>query len=92
MLKEELFIISMIWNKICFIFDILNFCDMKVQERILRDSKGNDIGVRENQRGAMYIDHKVFFSLEKTQSVIKNLSESKLIADIRAKRDKRNKK
>jgi hypothetical protein len=82
----------MIWNKICSIFDILNFCDMKVQERILRDSKGNDIGVRENQRGAMYIDHKVFFSLEKTQSVIKNLSESKLIADIRAKRDKRNKK
>ncbi|ELY2018702.1 hypothetical protein SL053_002633 [Flavobacterium psychrophilum] len=65
---------------------------MKVQERILRDSKGNDIGVRENQRGAMYIDHKVFFSLEKTQSVIKNLSESKLIADIRAKRDKRSKK
>ena len=82
----------MLWNKICSIFDILNFCDMKVQERILRDSKGNDIGVRENQRGAMYIDHKVFFSLEKTQSVIKNLSESKLIADIRAKRDKRNKK
>jgi hypothetical protein len=82
----------MLWNKICVIFDILNFCDMKVQERILRDSKGNDIGVRENQRGAMYIDHKVFFSLEKTQSVIKNLSESKLIADIRAKRDKRNKK
>lgn len=82
----------MLWNKICSIFDILNFCDMKVQERILRDSKGNDIGVRENQRGAMYIDHKVFFSLEKTQSVIKNLSESKLIADIRAKRDKRSKK
>lgn len=82
----------MLWNKICSIFDILNFCNMKVQERILRDSKGNDIGVRENQRGAMYIDHKVFFSLEKTQSVIKNLSESKLIADIRAKRDKRNKK
>lgn len=82
----------MLLNKICSIFDILNFCDMKVQERILRDSKGNDIGVRENQRGAMYIDHKVFFSLEKTQSVIKNLSESKLIADIRAKRDKRSKK
>ena len=82
----------MLWNKICSIFDTLNFCNMKVQERILRDSKGNDIGVRENQRGAMYIDHKVFFSLEKTQSVIKNLSESKLIADIRAKRDKRNKK
>lgn len=82
----------MLWNKICIIFDILMLTNMKTQERILRDSKGNDIGVRENQRGAMYIDHKVFFSLEKTQSVIKNLSESKLIADIRAKRDKRFKK
>lgn len=65
---------------------------MRTQERILRDSKGNDIGVRENQRGAMYIDHKVFFSLQKTQDVMKTLRESKLVADIRAKRDNRKKK
>jgi hypothetical protein len=82
----------MLWNYICSIFDVLNFRDMKTQERILRDSKGNDIGVRENQRGAMYIDHRVFFSLQKTQDIMKTLSESRLVADIRAKRDKRNKK
>lgn len=83
---------STIWIKICCIFDILNFKGMKTNERILKDSKGNDVGVRENQRGAMYIDHKVFFSLTKTQDVIQGLRDSKIVADIRAKRDKRNKK
>lgn len=34
-------------------------------ERIHRDSDGNDNGVREDERGAMYINHKVFFSLPK---------------------------
>lgn len=61
---------------------------MKTQERILRDSKGNDIGVRENQRGAMYINHKVFFSLRETKAVLKTLRESKLVQDIKANRDK----
>lgn len=82
----------MLWNKICTIFGILNFGDMKTQERIIRDSKGNDIGVRENQRGAMYIDHKVFFSLTETKNAMQPLRDSQLVKDIRAKRDKRNKK
>ncbi len=82
----------MLWNKICSIFEVLNFCNMKTQERILRDSKGNDIGVRENQRGAMYIDHKVFFSLTETKNAMQPLRDSRLVSDIRAKRDKRNKK
>lgn len=81
----------MLWNKICAIFDVLNFGDMKTQERILRDLKGNDIGVRENQRGAMYIDHKVFFSLKETKAIMQTLRESKLVLDIRAKRDNRKK-
>lgn len=68
------------------------YIELKTQERIIRDSKGNDIGVRENQRGAMYIDHKVFFSLTETKNAMQPLRDSQLVKDIRAKRDKRNKK
>ncbi|MBG7611632.1 hypothetical protein IU405_05150 [Polaribacter sp. BAL334] len=64
---------------------------MKTLERILRDSRGKDIGVRENERGAMYIDHKVFFSLDETKNAMKALRDSKLVSDIRAKRDKQRK-
>ncbi|WP_416448432.1 hypothetical protein ACH3PA_04030 [Leeuwenhoekiella sp. A2] len=41
--------------------------------------EGKDTGVREDYRGAMYIDHKVFFSDEKVQKIIKNISKAGLV-------------
>lgn len=58
-------------------------------ERIIRDSDGRDSGVRENQRGAMYIDHEVFFKHPKTIEKIEQLKNSQLIKDIRNRKNNR---
>lgn len=58
-------------------------CKKKKLERIIRDCDGNDTGVREDDRGAMYIDKKVFFSINKVKDILNELSNSKLVKDIR---------
>jgi hypothetical protein len=55
-------------------------------ERIHKDVNGNDNGVREDERGAMYINHKVFFSLPAVILKINELKNSQLIKDIRERK------
>lgn len=78
----------MFWNKFLCIFGITYISNMKTYERIVRDKDGNDIGVRENDRGAIYINHEVFFKNEKTIKVVEDLRNSEIIRDIRQRRDK----
>ncbi len=48
-------------------------------ERILIDKNGKDTGVRENRRGAMYINKKVFFSDEKVSRTLSRLNKSGIV-------------
>ena len=52
---------------------------MKNYERIITVG-GKDTGVRENNRGSLYINHKVFFSDPKVIRILKRLSKSKLVS------------
>lgn len=69
------------------IFDLTKFSNMKTYERIIRDRSGKDTGVRENERGAMYINHEVFFKDERTIRVVDALRNSDIVKKIRLRRD-----
>lgn len=77
----------MLWNSILCIFGFTNSGTMKY-ERVVRDGDGNDTGVREDERGAIYINHKAFFENKKTIAVIDRFSKSQIIIDIRKRRKK----
>ena len=55
-------------------------------ERIYRDSDGNDTGVREDERGALYINHRIFFSIPRVIETIEQLKNSQLVKDIRKRK------
>ena len=52
---------------------------MRNYERTITDKNGNDTGVRENYRGDMYINHKVFFSDSKVRHLIARLAKSNIV-------------
>ncbi len=54
---------------------------MNKNERVVK-IEGKDTGVRENGNGAMYINHRVFFSNDKVKLIIKNLSCSAIVREV----------
>ena len=68
-----------IWNKICYIFELLNIFEMKNYERIILNNKGVDIGLREDNRGAIFIEPRLYFKNEKIKALIKTISASSIV-------------
>jgi hypothetical protein len=66
-------------NKIYTIFDILNIFEMKNYERVILNKDKKDIGLREDNRGAIYIVPKVYFQNEKVQRIIDTISKSGIV-------------
>ncbi|SHF60114.1 hypothetical protein SAMN05444483_101736 [Salegentibacter echinorum] len=56
---------------------------MSNYERVITNAKGEDTGVRENNRGALYINHKIFFSNPDVLKKVDRLATSKLVKRIR---------
>lgn len=52
---------------------------MKNYERVILNKKGKDIGLRENNRGAIYIKPKIYFQNTKVKELIKTLSNSNIV-------------
>lgn len=73
----------MLWNKICAIFDVLNKSIMSTEVRIIT-LNGKDVGVRENSRGEMYMDKKIYFTQPRIVNAVTSLKAAGLV--------KRNKK
>lgn len=74
MLKEELFIISMIWNKICFIFDKLKLLVMSAERK--------NKFIKATKEGRLYIKTSDFFKQKDIKDTIKILLDSDLIKEI----------
>lgn len=51
---------------------------MKNYERVIL-KKGKDIGLRENNRGAIYINPKIYFQNSKVKELIRTLSKSNIV-------------
>jgi hypothetical protein len=66
------------WDKICIIFDELNIFNMKNYKRIIYKA-GTDIGIREDNRGAIFIEPRIYFRNSKIQAIIKTMSDSNIV-------------
>lgn len=55
---------------------------MKNYERIIFNKDGKDIGLRENNRGAIYIKPKLYFKNTKVKNLIEALSNSNIVKNI----------
>lgn len=78
----------MLWNKICLIFDILNFSNMGAVKDYI-EYKGTDTGVRTTFSGKLYVDKKVFFKRTEVRNVINAVINSKeLRAHIKTNKSK----
>lgn len=67
-----------VWNKICNIFDELNIFDMENYKRVIY-KEGRDIGLREDNRGAIFIEPRVYFRNDKIKAIIKTMSASNIV-------------
>ncbi|KIQ22762.1 hypothetical protein RT99_06630 [Flavobacterium sp. MEB061] len=47
--------------------------------RIILNRSGKDIGLREDNRGAIFIEPKIYFKNAKIKSIIKTISESNIV-------------
>lgn len=61
------------------IFVILKFLHMKNYERVILNKEGKDIGLREDNRGAIYIDTSLYFKNEKIRATIQKISKSNIV-------------
>lgn len=61
------------------ILELLNIFDMKNYERVILNKEGKDIGLRENNRGAIYIKPKLYFKNTKVKTLIETLSKSNIV-------------
>jgi len=68
-----------VWNKICNIFDELNIFNMANYSRVILNKKGKDIGLREDNRGAIFIEPKIYFKNDKIKAIIKTISASNIV-------------
>lgn len=69
---------SSVWNIICNIFDELNLFKMENYKRIIYKD-GKDIGLREDNRGAIFIEPRKYFQNTKIKAIIKTISESNIV-------------
>lgn len=70
---------ELLWNRICCIFDKLNIFNMSNYSRVILNRSGKDIGLREDNRGAIFIEPKIYFKNDKIKSIIKTISESNIV-------------
>ena len=68
-----------VWNIICNIFEELNIFDMTNYSRVILNRNGKDIGLREDNRGAIFIEPKIYFKNAKIQKLIKAVSSSNIV-------------
>lgn len=68
-----------VWDKIYTIFGMLNIFEMKNYERIILNKDKKDIGLREDNRGAIYILPKIYFQNKKVQYIIETISKSGIV-------------
>jgi hypothetical protein len=52
---------------------------MKNYERVILNNEGKDIGLREDNRGAIYILPKIYFKNEKIRNIINSISKSNIV-------------
>lgn len=52
---------------------------MKNYERVILNKDGKDIGLRENNSGAIYIKPKLYFKNTKVKALIETLSKSNIV-------------
>lgn len=67
-----------IWCIICNIFDELNILNMENYKRVIY-KQGKDIGLREDNRGAIFIEPKIYFQNDKIKAIIKTVSASNIV-------------
>ena len=67
-----------IWCIICNIFDELNIFNMENYKRVIY-KQGKDIGLREDNRGAIFIEPKIYFQNDKIKAIIKTVSASNIV-------------
>ena len=66
------------WNIICNIFDEINIFKMENYKRIIYKD-GKDIGLREDNRGAIFIEPRKYFQNEKVKEIIRVVSASGIV-------------
>lgn len=47
--------------------------------RVILNRKGKDIGLREDNRGAIFIEPKIYFKNDKIKAIIKTISASNIV-------------
>lgn len=67
-----------LWNKVCSIFEELNIFNMENYKRVIYKD-GKDIGLREDNRGAIFIEPRKYFQNVKIKAIIKTISESNIV-------------
>lgn len=67
-----------VWNIVCIIFDELNVFKMENYKRIIYKD-GKDIGLREDNRGAIFIEPRKYFQNEKVKAIISTVSKSGIV-------------
>lgn len=70
---------KLLWNKICNTFDELNIFNMANYSRVILNKSGKDIGLREDNRGAIFIEPRIYFKNDKIKAIIKTISASNIV-------------